>query len=61
MSKAHEAVKGVSYLSGGKWRVAAAGDLIEIDDEQVDGAVKRGAIKPAATKSQPQTKKEVGK
>jgi hypothetical protein len=57
MSKAHEAVKGVSYLSGGKWCVAAAGDLIEIDDEQVDGAAKRGVIKSLKAT----TKKEVGK
>jgi len=61
MSKAHEAVKGVSYLSGGKWCVAAAGDLIEIDDEQVGDALKRGAIKPVAQKSPPHTKKEVGR
>jgi hypothetical protein len=60
MSKAHEAVKGVSYLSGGQWCVAAASDLIEIDDEQVDDAAKRGAIK-AVAKALPQTKKEVGK
>jgi hypothetical protein len=60
MSKAHEAVKGVSYLSGGTWCVAAAGDLIEIDDEQVDGAAKRGVIK-AVARQLPQTKKEVGK
>jgi len=48
MSKAHEAATGVSYLSGGEWRVAAAGDLIEMDEEQVDGALERGAIKAAA-------------
>jgi len=59
MSKAHEAVKGVSYLSGGKWCVAAAGDLIDIDDEQVDDAVKRGAIKPAA--KTPPKEKEASK
>ncbi len=57
MSKAHEAVKGVSYLSGGKWRVAAAGDLIEIDDEQVESALKRGVIKSLKAT----VKKEVGK
>jgi hypothetical protein len=57
MSKAHEAVKGLSYLSGGKWRVAAAGDLIEIDDEQVDDALKRGVIKAVAKKAPPITRK----
>jgi len=56
MSKAHEAVKGVSYLSGGKWCVAAAGDLIEIDEAQIQDAVKRGVIKPVATKRPTQMK-----
>jgi hypothetical protein len=37
---------GVSYLSGGKWCVAAVGDLIEIDEAQVQGALERGLIKP---------------
>jgi len=56
MSKTHEAVTGLSYLSGGDWCVAAAGDLIDLNDEQAQDALDRGIIKPVAKKL-PQTQK----
>jgi hypothetical protein len=54
MSKQVAAV-GISYLSGGEWLTAAAGDSIEMDDEQVKDALAQGAIKPAA-KTPPKAK-----
>ena len=61
MTKQHEAAKGISYLSsGGKWLVAAAGELVSIDETQVKDALKRGLIKEVSTpKPSPQIKKEV--
>jgi hypothetical protein len=59
MSDKYKAATGISYKSGGEWKVAAAGDLIEIDAEQVKGALARGAIEAAAAKAPPQKEKEV--
>jgi hypothetical protein len=57
MSK-QTAAKGISYLSGGEWKVAKAGDEVEMDDEQVKAAIASGAIKEAAAvkPSPPKTK-----
>jgi hypothetical protein len=61
MTKQHEAAKGISYLSsGGKWLVAAAGELVSIDERQVKDALKRGVINEVSTpKVSPPSKKEV--
>ena len=56
MSEKYEAVVGLSYRSGGEWQVAAAGDLIELDADQVKAALASGAIKAAAAKAPPRKK-----
>ena len=60
MSK-QKAVKGISYRSGGEWKVAKAGDEIEMDDDQVKAALASGVIKEAAVQKAPPQKKEVDK
>jgi hypothetical protein len=58
MSDHYEAVKGLSYRSHGEWQVAEAGEVIEIDADQVKAALASGAIKAAAAKAPPQKKGE---
>jgi hypothetical protein len=61
MSK-QTAAAGISYLSGGEWKVAQKGDEIDMDDAQVEDAAERGLIKEApAPKASPPVKREVGK
>ena len=59
MSK-QTAAAGISYLSGGKWKVAAKGDEIELDEAQVEDAQSRGLVKAKAALKAPPQKKEVG-
>ena len=59
MSKPYIALTGVSYLCKKVWQVAANGDEIEIDTQQVKDALERGIIKAAAPpKAPPQEEKE---
>ena len=57
MSDRYEAVKGLSYRSGGEWKVAVAGDVIDIDEDQVKAALASGAIKAVAAHKAPPQKK----
>lgn len=60
MSERYKAEKGLSYKSGGEWKVARAGETIDIDADQVESALERGVIKAIAPlKAAPQSKKEV--
>jgi hypothetical protein len=62
MSKRYTAVTGLSYKSGGEYKLAAAGaDVSDMDPEQVDAALKSGAIKEAAVQKAPPQKVKVSK
>jgi hypothetical protein len=58
MSETYKAATGISYLSGGEWRVVAAGDDVEMDEKQAKVALSRGII-TASGKAAPQQKEEV--
>lgn len=61
MGEKHRAETGLSYKSGGEWKIAHAGEVIDIDADQVKSALERGVIKAVASqiKTPLQSKKEV--
>ena len=56
MSDKYKVTIGLSYRHDGEWSVAAAGDVIEMDADQVKAALASGAIEAAAAKAPPQKK-----
>jgi len=49
VSEQYKAETGLSYKSGGEWKVAAAGDVIELDDAK--DVLARGLVKPIKAKA----------
>jgi hypothetical protein len=51
VSEKYKAKTGLSYKSGGEWKVAAKGDVVELEDDVAKDALARGAVKPITSQT----------